>query len=57
MEKNKKNFEQALKAGSYSEYFYDTFAGDFGHCTLKGNRMISSQLADIILKDILGDIN
>ena len=46
---NKENFEKALSTSNYFDYFYDNFAGDFGHCTLKGNLLIAQQLADIVL--------
>jgi len=48
---NKKGFVEALRAGDYNEYFSDSFAGNFGHCTPKGNRLIAQQLADIILSE------
>ena len=48
---NKANFSEALRAGDYNEYFSDSFAGNFGHCTPKGNRLIAGQLADIILSE------
>ena len=47
---NKKNFEEAMEDEDYSDYFYDNFAGDFGHCTLKGNKLIASGLADVLLR-------
>jgi tetratricopeptide (TPR) repeat protein len=48
---NKKSFEQAIKKDGYAEYFIDTFAGDFGHCTAKGNRLLAENIAEAILKD------
>ncbi|HOY09974.1 MAG TPA: tetratricopeptide repeat protein [Candidatus Omnitrophota bacterium] len=48
---NKRNFAEALREGDYNEYFSDSFAGNFGHCTPKGNRLIAEQLADIILSE------
>ncbi|MFA4981439.1 MAG: tetratricopeptide repeat protein [Candidatus Omnitrophota bacterium] len=48
---NEKMFKDALKQGSYSDYFKDIFGGDFGHCTDKGNKLIARNLSDIILKD------
>ncbi len=47
---NKAIFEKALSKGTYDEYFTDRFAGDFGHCTSKGNRLIAEHVAEIILK-------
>lgn len=46
---NEVAFKQALSAGRYEEYFLDKFAGDFGHATAQGNRLI----ADDIFKAIL----
>ncbi len=47
---NKGIFEKALSTGTYDEYFTDRFAGDFGHCTPKGNRLIAEHVAEVILK-------
>ena len=53
---NKTNFEKLFESGHYYlDYFFDNFAGNFGHCTTKGNRLIASQLADVILNDILNE--
>ncbi len=49
---NRENFLNALKDSSYTEYFSDYFAGDFGHCTAKGNRLIVEQLAEVISRRI-----
>lgn len=49
---NKEVFEKALKTGRYDEYFVDQFAGDFGHCTRKGNQLIADRLADVILEKL-----
>ena len=43
-------FRQALAQGSYDEYFSDRFAGNFGHCTRKGNRLLAGNMANTILK-------
>lgn len=48
---NRKDFAEALRGGEYNEYFSDSFAGNFGHCTPKGNRLIAEHLADIILSE------
>lgn len=39
---------------SYKEYFGDMFAGDFGHCTKKGNRLLAENIANVILKEVFG---
>ncbi len=48
---NEKNFKEALKTSNYKEYFIDSFGGDFGHCTKKGNRLLAENIADVILKE------
>ncbi|NLB34504.1 MAG: tetratricopeptide repeat protein, partial [Elusimicrobia bacterium] len=42
---NKKTFETAIRRSSYGEYFVDTFGGEFGHCTDKGNRLLAENIA------------
>ena len=42
---NQAAFEGALEGGRYEDYFMDRFAGDFGHCTPKGNRLLAENLA------------
>ena len=44
-------FKEALKQASYDEYFLDMFAGDFGHCSPKGNRLLAENIADVILRE------
>ncbi|HSV42984.1 MAG TPA: GDSL-type esterase/lipase family protein [Candidatus Bathyarchaeia archaeon] len=46
---NKKNFQAALEKTDYYKLFSDSFAGDFGHCTKKGNALIAQHLAEVIL--------
>lgn len=49
---NEDIFKKALQAGSYGDYFTDCFAGDFGHCTPRGNRLIAGNITDNILTAI-----
>jgi tetratricopeptide (TPR) repeat protein len=49
---NKENFEEALEQFPYEYLFKDMFAGDFGHCTSEGNRLIAENLASVILKEL-----
>ncbi len=49
---NEENFKKALETGKYDDYFIDSFAGDFGHCTPKGNKLIAENVADAILKEL-----
>jgi tetratricopeptide (TPR) repeat protein len=48
---NEAVFRDALKNGRYEDYFTDTFAGDFGHCTPRGNRLLAENLATAVLRD------
>lgn len=48
---NERSFKTALKYARYDEYFTDKFAGDLGHCTPKGNRLLATTIADVILKE------
>ncbi len=48
---NEKIFYDAVKKNGYREYFSDNFAGDFGHCTPKGNRLLAENIANVILKE------
>lgn len=49
---NEESFKRALRNVNYGEYFTDIFAGDFGHCTAKGNRLLAQNIADAILKEV-----
>ncbi|MFH1383420.1 MAG: hypothetical protein ABIH47_00455 [Candidatus Omnitrophota bacterium] len=48
---NEKIFKKALQENSYDAIFVDMWAGDFGHCTRKGYRMLAQNVADVILKE------
>jgi len=50
---NSKILEKALEPGHLYEYFIDMFAGDFGHCTSNGNRLIAENIAETILPYLL----
>lgn len=43
-------FIDALSKGPYRDYFGDSFAGDFGHCTEKGNALIAQTVAQRVLE-------
>jgi tetratricopeptide (TPR) repeat protein len=49
---NERVFKEALRKGSYKEYFRDMFAGDFGHCTQKGNELLAQNITDVILREV-----
>lgn len=44
---------EAVKKDGYDTYFVDRFAGDFGHCTVKGNKLLADNIAAAILRDNL----
>ena len=46
---NRTNFISALAKEGFARYFSDNFAGDFGHCSAHGNRLIAGNLAGILL--------
>lgn len=49
---NEKIFKTAIAKEGYGAYFADIFGGDFGHCTNKGNRLLASNIAKVILKEV-----
>lgn len=49
---NEHIFKEAVKREGYKAYFRDIFAGDFGHCTEKGNRLLADNIADSIVKEM-----
>ena len=48
---NKKSFEDAIKRDGVEKIFIDLFAGDFGHCTPEGNRIMANNVASVILEN------
>lgn len=46
---NQEVFLRALDKKKYQELFFDHFAGDFGHCTPEGNRILAENIARTIL--------
>jgi tetratricopeptide (TPR) repeat protein len=51
---NERVFKEVVTREGYLEYFRDMFAGDFGHCTTKGNRLLAENIANVILKEVFG---
>ena len=51
---NESVFRDAVRQTGHNAYFRDMFAGDFGHCTEKGNRLLGENIAKAILKEMLG---
>jgi tetratricopeptide (TPR) repeat protein len=52
---NEKLFKDVVRQEGYNEYFRDIFAGDFGHCTEKGNRFLAGNIANVILREVFGN--
>lgn len=48
---NEMVFKEAINKGEYGEYFEDRFAGDFGHCTPKGNWLLANNIAETIIDE------
>jgi len=48
---NEKVFKDALKKGKYQDYFIDSFAGDSGHCSIRGNRLLAENIANTIISE------
>jgi len=46
---NEENFKKTLETGKYEDYFVDKCGGNFGHATLKGNKLIAENVANVIL--------
>jgi len=51
---NEKVFKDEVAKYGRQDYFKDTFGGDFGHCTEKGNRLLAENIAKVILKEVFG---
>ena len=49
---NESVFKKVVKPENFHEYFIDRFGGDFGHCTLKGNRLLAQNIARVIWEKI-----
>lgn len=50
---NRKNFSRALEDLEYDDLFIDQFAGDFGHCSAKGNRLIAENIIQELERRLL----
>lgn len=52
---NEESFRRAVAHHGYNAYFSDAFAGDFGHGTQTGNRLIAENIADVILTEFFAE--
>ncbi|MDD5629379.1 MAG: tetratricopeptide repeat protein, partial [Elusimicrobia bacterium] len=48
---NEGPFEEALRTAPATELFVDFYAGDFGHCTDWGYRLLAKNIADVIWEE------
>lgn len=48
------SFRQLAEADGYEKYFYDRFAGDFGHLTELGNELLATNVARAIVEEFFG---
>lgn len=53
---NEEIFKGAVKKDGYNAYFKDVFAGDFGHCTDKGDKLIAENIAQVLSKEVFAVI-
>ena len=51
---NEKIFKEAMARENYDTYFVDKFRDDFGHCTVKGDRLLDENAANVILREFFG---
>ena len=49
---NEQVFKQAIEKRGYDALFTDCFAGDFGHCTRKGNEILAQNIAGVLLNEV-----
>lgn len=49
---NEDSFKRAIRREGYDAYFEDSFGGEFGHCTPKGNRLLAENIARAILNKL-----
>ena len=50
---NEHSFKEAVKKSRINMYFKDMFAGNFGHCTRLGNRLLAENVASAVIKNVL----
>lgn len=48
---NERIFKEAVAKGRFEDYFIDRFAGDFGHCTPRGNNLLANNIAEAIIRE------
>ena len=51
---NENNFGDAVRQNGLDAYFRDMFAGNFGHCTDRGNKLLGDNIAQAIMRELFG---
>ena len=51
---NEKIFKNAVAKEGYNALFNDSLAEGFGHCTYRGNRLLAENIADTVIREVLG---
>ncbi len=46
---NESSFKKRVEQEGYEAYFVDRFAGDFGHCSRKGNDLLAANVGRVIM--------
>jgi tetratricopeptide (TPR) repeat protein len=49
---NDKSFKKAVAKNGFDKIFVDHFAGDFGHLTAEGHRIVAQNIADVLMKKV-----
>ena len=49
---NEESFKDAVRQSGLNAVFRDMFAGDFGHCTDTGNRILAQNVAEVLLNRV-----
>jgi len=50
---NRQPFNEIVSERGYDYIFIDHFAGDFGHCTLEGNKILAHNAAESVLQEFV----
>lgn len=51
---NEHSFREGIVREGFFAYFVDSFGGNFGHCTDKGNELVALNIARVILREVFG---
>jgi len=54
---NEQAFRSAIHRSRMSDYFFDLFGGDFGHCTEKGNQLMAQNITRTLMHEVFSRID